>query len=859
MTHVLMMVGNTIAHDTRVLKSALAMADGGTQVTLLGASPTNYRQDTWLRDVRIIRVPVTYRLRDRRLRQVHKRTQRRLTLGLPQDAERLIEMEARQRVRERNDLGGRDRELRARWALLRRRLARARNEADNRIGEFETSLNERLTQWWNDHDYGVAWRRDLPEVDDLDIAFTPIIDRIDWDILHSHDIHHVGTAARAVARRRAAGGTGYWIYDAHEYVAGLPVYPPRTKRLIAAWLDLEKEFIHDADAVITVTAPLAEQLRSQYLLPATPTVVMNAPVFSDEIAATEPGLREECGVSGDTRLVVYSGGVTRARGVHTVVEAMPSMPGVHLAVVCVPHNQTRPVRQLAELAEELGVRDRLHLLDPVAPSAVSSYLSGADLGVHPMVHFGSHEFALPNKLFEYLHAGLPLAVSDCRALSEFVRSNEVGAVFTAEDPASCARAILDVLDRRDDLHRRIVEDDTLLEPYSWEHQASRLRGLYRTILGDDSVPREPAAETSLADVAEEFVTRDDRPSVLGIGPTNSAGQAWAWAKAVERHIPGVTTFVLAADRGGSMRFPADEVVPFSVFRQNQRWSAAFRDKATSEWTHALIETGRSLFGTRYGRDFVTDAEVLRAAGVRVGLLFHGSEVRDPAAHAVRNPFSPFVDPEDELTLSLQNQRDILMPKVEIFMQEGKGPVFVSTPDLLEDVPGAVWLPLVVDVDAWAAAPTEFDRDVPVVLHVPSRSRLKGSEVADRLGEALANEGLIDYRRLENVPPSDMRAHVHDSDIVLDQFSIGTHGAAAVEAMAAGRVVLAHIVEEVRTRLPGCPVIEADPDTLADVLRGLIADRDAGRSAARLGQEYVREVHDGRRSAAVLAEHLGLRG
>ncbi|GAB47077.1 glycosyltransferase family 4 protein [Mobilicoccus pelagius] len=859
MTHVLMMVGNTIAHDTRVLKSALALADGGVQVTLLGASPTPYRQDTWLQDVRVLRVPVSYRLRDERLRRVARRTRRRLDFGPTPEQVRLTELEAQQRVRERNDLGGRDRDLRARWSLLRRRAVRLRSDLDERVGEVETDLVESVNDWWNARDLGVAWRRDLPEVDDLDLAFTPVVDRVDWDVLHAHDIHHVGTAARAVARRRAAGRPAMWIYDAHEYVAGLPVYPPRTPRSNAAWLDLEKEFVRDADAVITVTAPLAEEIGRAYALSVTPTVVMNAPVFSETLRDDEPGIREACGLAPETPLVVYSGGVTHARGVHTLVEAMPAMPGVHLAVVCVPHNRTRPVQALRDLAEGLGVDDRLHLLDPVAPEAVSSFLASADLGVHPMLHFGSHEFALPNKLFEYLHAGLPLAVSDCRALSEFVTRNEVGAVFTAEDPASCASAILDVLSRRDALHERIVTDPGLLEPYSWNHQAASLRDLYRRLLGDDAVPVEPTAETSLRDVSERFVTRDDRPSVLAVGAVNAAGQGWAWAKAVEREVPGTRTFVLAVDRDRPYAFPADEVIPFSVFRENQRWSAALRDTASATWTHALLEGGRSIIGRRYGADFVTDAAALRAQGIRVGLVFHGSDIRDPAANAARTPWSPFSDPRDELTERLQREHDLLLPKVEEFLEAGDGPVFVSTPDLLADVPGAIWLPLTVDVDAWAADPTPFDRDVPVVLHVPSRARLKGSDAADAVGRRLAAEGLVEYRRLEDVDPADMPAHVREADVVLDQFAVGVHGVAAVEAMAAGRICLAHVREDVRELLPGCPVVEANPETLEDVLRGLLADRDRGREIARAGRAYVREVHDGRRAARVLAEHLHLHG
>ena len=64
MARVLMMVGNDISHDTRVLKSALALADGGVEVTVLGYASAGVRTQTWLGPVRMIRVPIAWHRRD---------------------------------------------------------------------------------------------------------------------------------------------------------------------------------------------------------------------------------------------------------------------------------------------------------------------------------------------------------------------------------------------------------------------------------------------------------------------------------------------------------------------------------------------------------------------------------------------------------------------------------------------------------------------------------------------------------------------------------------------------------------------------------------------------------------------------
>ncbi len=868
-----MMVGNDIRHDTRVLKTALALADGGVDVTILGYASSGAREESHLGPVRIVRVPVAWRLRDRMWARQRAARERRLFHGaLDQRGRRLAALEAGLRAREAEQLGGRGRRARAVVGRASAKVAAVRQRYGSGIARRETAWRSDFETWLAGQDTGASWRRIIPEIDDYELAFGPAIDELDWDVIHAHDVHLVGVATRAVARRRARGGPGdadaRWVYDAHEFVAGLSVYPPRTKRKVAAYLDLEQEYVRGASGVVTVTEPLAVELQRRYRLPDTPTVVMNSPVLGDATRDIEVGIREACGLAPDVPLMVYSGGVTVARGIDTAVEALPQLDGVHLAVVCVPHHKVTPATLLAEKAAQLGVADRLHLLDPVPPDQVSSFVASADVGIIPLRHFGSHEVALANKLFEYTYAGLPVLVSDCKAQAEFVSRHGLGGVHTADDPDSFAAALRDVLDRASQIRRTIADSPGLLEPYSWPHQEKNLRDFYRRLLRDPDGIVEPAASSTLDGLTEQPVERTDRPSVVGIGPANMAGQAWAWAKAVEANVPGVRTQVMVVDRDLPLLFPADEVVPVATYRRDPAWGQAFESRALAEWTHALLEAGRPLFGVRHGGDFSGDAEVMRRVGIRVGLLLHGSEARNPARHATTTPWSPFTDPDEELTARLQRQFDALAPKFVEFAASGAGPVFVSTPDLLDDVEGSIWLPVCVDAAVWRSDREVGTGERPVVLHAPSRASLKGSARADETAQALADAGVIDYRRVEGVPPEEMPALVADADIVLDQFALGSYGVMAVQGMAAGRAVIGHVTERVRgvadaaARAEGAgplPIVEASPDTLADELRRLAADRDALRAAAHAGREFAGAVHDGRLSARVLAEHLRLRG
>ena len=138
--------------------------------------------------------------------------------------------------------------------------------------------------------------------------------------------------------------------------------------------------------------------------------------------------------------------------------------------------------------------------------------------------------------------------------------------------------------------------------------------------------------------------------------------------------------------------------------------------------------------------------------------------------------------------------------------------------------------------------------------------IKGSDLVDPVAQALHDEGLIEYRRIEGVPHDQMREVYRSADIVLEQFRIGDYGVAACEAMAAGRVVISHVNDGVRRAAREAagyelPLIEATGSSLEAVLRGIVADPTTALAAAQAGPHFVRSLHDGRRSAEVLRPFL----
>ncbi|MGA8045846.1 MAG: glycosyltransferase [Dermatophilaceae bacterium] len=341
------------------------------------------------------------------------------------------------------------------------------------------------------------WARSLPVTGLYARSFVPALRASAPDAVHVHDVHLLDAVARAFPDRATRPAV---VYDAHEYVASLAVSGARTQRAVDAWAALERDRIGIADRVVTVAPEIAERLARDHRLSRSPAVVYNAPVRWPQ-AHSSLDLRGEAGVSTGTPLAVYSGALSRARGLGTVIEALPRVPRLHLAIVAVPHPHPMSA-ELMRQAAALGVADRVHIVPPVPSHEVPAYLAVADLGVSAIIGDSvSYDLALPNKLFEMVHAGLTIVTSDIRAMSHFVLEHRLGEVFRQGDAQSCAVALRTALERP--AAATVDERDALAEEFSWQGQEPALVQVYRDlsdrrlVLGDLVVPTSAMAREDL--------------------------------------------------------------------------------------------------------------------------------------------------------------------------------------------------------------------------------------------------------------------------------------------------------------------------------------------------------------------------
>ena len=172
-----------------------------------------------------------------------------------------------------------------------------------------------------------------------------------------------------------------------------------------------------------------------------------------------------------------------------------------------------------------------------------------------------------------------------------------------------------------------------------------------------------------------------------------------------------------------------------------------------------------------------------------------------------------------------------------------GATVIGSYDAARWLPHAHVIPPGIDVSSIAPAPPS-DSEHPVVLHAPSSRSRKGTEevvaAAERLGLNLELVEGVDHRAAFE--------RYRAADLVVDQLNAGWYGMFAIEAMALGKPVVAFLHDEATRRTEEAfglkvPIVHATKETLAEVVRDLVASPEELRRIGAASRAYVERVHD----------------
>ncbi|MBK7627910.1 MAG: glycosyltransferase [Bacteroidales bacterium] len=265
------------------------------------------------------------------------------------------------------------------------------------------------------------------------------------------------------------------VYDSHEYFTGVPELQNRPfVRWI--WKSIEKSIFPKLKYVITVSDSIADTYKIEYGI--RPLTVRNC---SHNTSSIKPILRSEIGIPTDHLLLVYQGtGINVSRGGDELIDAISLTQNVTLLII----GSGDALDTLKSKVRELKLGERVRFIDKLPWTELMKYTKSADAGLSLDKNNNlNYAFSLPNKLFDYLSAGIPVIAGDLPEVSKIISENNCGIIISEVTSHKISEALNELLSNPDKLS--LLQKNAVIasQKLNWETESEIVTKLYKEILG----------------------------------------------------------------------------------------------------------------------------------------------------------------------------------------------------------------------------------------------------------------------------------------------------------------------------------------------------------------------------------------
>lgn len=265
-----------------------------------------------------------------------------------------------------------------------------------------------------------------------------------WKFIALHGIKYHKVIANDLPTLRSAimlkkkGLCQSLVYDAHEiYTETIKQFFPGqaemsllkrgivkilTQLMVSFGTYYEKKALKQVDAMMTVNESLAGFFARKYKIKK-PSVVRSIP--ATPLRKVQPvDLRKNFQWPGNSIILLYQGALNPGRGIGTSIEALSHLPDNYKMVII----GDGPLKSsFEEMTEAMRLTDRIKFIGQVPNNQLASYTQGADIGLCLIEPINlSKQFSLPNKIFEYIHAGIPVLGSDLPEIRQIISQYRCG-------------------------------------------------------------------------------------------------------------------------------------------------------------------------------------------------------------------------------------------------------------------------------------------------------------------------------------------------------------------------------------------------------------------------------------------------
>ena len=287
-------------------------------------------------------------------------------------------------------------------------------------------------------------------------------------IIHCNDLN---TLPIGVIIKKFFNKDAKIVYDAHEYE--INDTPNESRYKIKMKYILENFLIKYADKVITVSDSIANEYVKLYGIEK-PALVLNTPPYKD--IQKKNIFRETFGIQENQTIFLYQGGLSHGRGIEILLETFKTIDDENAVIVFMGYGSLE--NMIKKTSKEYK---NIYLHQAVSTTALLDYTSSADFGISTIEDSClSYRYCLPNKLFEYLMAEIPVIVSNLYEMRRLVKINRIGIVAEENTPQGLKKAIKEAVKLdKEELKTNIQKVKTI---YNWEEQEKILLDTYKGLI-----------------------------------------------------------------------------------------------------------------------------------------------------------------------------------------------------------------------------------------------------------------------------------------------------------------------------------------------------------------------------------------
>ncbi len=262
------------------------------------------------------------------------------------------------------------------------------------------------------------------------------------------------------------------IYDAHEYFAGIPNFKTKPVKR-AVWLSVESIAIRwQVDTLITVSEPIADKYRKKYPKIGQIHIIRNLPskIDPEKLKKIPFSKKRE-------KTVIYSGYLLPGRSLQNIIRSFSYINDQSIKLLIVGEGILK--NELYSLTKDLKLENKIAFKAMVPPNEVISVLSIADIGLSLLkADCLNHEYALPNKFFEYIAAGVPVLASSTLTQKTYIEKYKVGSNTNADSPEIIAESISEMLS--DETQYKTWQENcfAVAMELNWEKESLKLNKVY---------------------------------------------------------------------------------------------------------------------------------------------------------------------------------------------------------------------------------------------------------------------------------------------------------------------------------------------------------------------------------------------